>query len=341
MVALALALAMAAGGAAGAGDERVARLLMVSAPPGLEEAVETALAGWPIQVTSASGDPGASMPAAGEKARAIGQAEGAGAVVWTANDGSGQAVWVLDVDSGRVTARRLPQPPPWDEPTAAAVALTIKTLLRHSRVAPVLERYGVEEAREALRAELVASRPAAPAPERAWSLRLATLVGARIRPTEGRDLELRLGAGVELAPALLAGRAAAVARVRSGTGVELNQPDFTGRYYDLTASLGAAARILAWRRVALVPAAGASFHFTSIDGSIKSQGARGSASRVNPSLDGALAIEVQVGQLLRVSVGGELSYALRRQVYLVAGDPVLTLPRLESEIGAALSVPIH
>jgi hypothetical protein len=347
VVALALALAAGSDAAADQGPRPagegvgIERVVMVSAPAGLEDALETALAGWPIQVTSASGDPGATMPAAGEKAKAIGHAEAAGAVIWTASDGSGQAVWVLDVESGRVTSRALARPPPWDEPTAAAVALTIKTLLRHSRVVPVLERYGVEEARAALRAEAPPTARPAPRRERAFSVRLATLAGARVRPSEAGDVELRLGAGVELAPALLGGRAAAALRIRSGTGVGLNEPDFVGRYTDLTTSLGAAARILAWRRLALVPSAGASLHFTSIDGSIRSQGARGSAARINPSVDGSLAIELQVGELLRVSVTGELSYALRRQVYLVGGDPVLTLPRLESEIGAALSVPVY
>ena len=336
---LALALLVATGGAAAAQAERVERVAMVAAPAGLEAALEAALAGWPIQVSSASGEPGATMPASGEKALAIGRAEGAGAVVWLASDGTGTAVWVLDVDSGRVTARQLP-PPPYDEPTAAAVALTIKTLLRHSRVAPVLERYGVAEAREVLETSVAASRrPAAPAP--GSSVRLDTIAGARVRPTEGRDLELRLGAGLRYQPAWLGGRGAAVARIRSGTGVGLDEPDFVGRYSDVTASLGAAARFTAWRRLALVPAAGASLHLTSIDGSIRSQGARARAARINPSIDGGLAIELEVGQLVRLSVGGELSYALRRQVYLVGGDPVLTLPRLEGEIGAALSVPLY
>ena len=333
---VALALSIAAGGQA-LGEPRV---VMISAPPALEEAVEAALAGWPVQVSSAAGEPGASMPEAGDRARAIGQAEGAGAVVWTAGDATGHAVWVLDVESGRVAVRRLPRPPPWDEPTAAAVALTVKTLLRHSRVAPVLERYGVEEAREALRAELAAA-PARPAPAPPAWLRLATLAGARIRPTEGRDVELRLGAAVELVPGWWDGRVAALARIRSGTGVEVNQPDFVGRYTDVEASLGAVARILAWGPVAIAPAAGGSLHLSEIDGSIRSRGERGHASRINPSLDGAVAIEVQVGELVRLSVSGELSYALRRQLYLVAGDAVLTLPRMEGEIGGALSVPLY
>lgn len=336
---LALALLVESGGAR-AQAERVERVAMVAAPAGLEEAVEAALAGWPILVSSASGDPGATMPASGEKALAIGRAEGAGAVVWIASDGSGHAVWVLDVDSGRVTARQLSRGPPYDEPTAAAVALTIKTLLRHSRVAPVLERYGVEEARAVIEAEVAATRPP-PVPVREPMVRLDTLAGARIRPTEGRDLELRLGAGLRYQPAWLGGRGAAVARIRSGTGVGLDEPDFVGRYSDVTASLGAAARFPAGGRFALVPAAGASLHFTSIDGSIRSQGVRAHASRINPSIDGALAIELQVGQLVRLSVSGELSYALRRQLYLVGGDPVLTLPRLEGEIGAAVSVPLY
>jgi hypothetical protein len=337
---LALALVVAAPHGADA-EKPAGRVVMVAAPPGLESAVEAALAGWPIQVTSATGEPGATMPEAGEKARAIGQAQGAGAVVWIASDGSGHALWVLDVESGRVTARQLPVPPPWDDVTAAAVALSVKTLLRHSQVAPVLERYGVEEAREVLRAELERARPVAPPEVRESPLRLETLAGARIRPTEADDVELRLGAGLRWVPPWFGGRASAAARIRSGTGTGLNEESFVGRYTDVQTGLSAAARILTWGRIALVPAAGASLHFTSIDGSIRSQGTRGRAARVNPSLDTALAIEIQVGQLVRVSVGAELSYALRRQAYLVGGDPVLTLPTFESEFAAQLSVPVY
>jgi hypothetical protein len=317
---------------------------VVSAPAGLTPAVEAALAGWPIDVSSAAGEPGASMPQAGARARAIGEAAGADAVVWIASDGTGHAVWVLDVESGRVTARHLPQAPPYDDATAAAVALTVKTLLRHSRAAPVLERYGVEEARETLRAELAAAPPATGAAAAAAEapFRLETLAGARIRPTEAGDVELRLGAGLRHAPAWLGGHGAAFARIRSGAGVGLNEPEFVGRYTDLQVSLGAAARILAWgTNLALVPAAGASLHVTSIDGSIRTQGTRARASRSNPSLDGALALDIQVGDLVRLSVGGEVSYALRRQAYLVRGEPVLTLPRFEGEITAAVSVPLH
>lgn len=326
-------------GALAASADEPRRVVMMSPPPGLDTAVESALAGWPIAVTTAQGDPGATMPAAGEKARAIGAAEGAGAVVWIASDGTGHAVWVYDVPSGRVTARRLAHPPPFDEPTAAAVALTIKTLLRHSAVVPVLERYGVEEARAQLRAEVAAGGARSLAREP--PIRLETVAGARIRPTEASDLELRLGAGLRYTPGWLGGRGSALARIRTGSGVAVTEPDFVGRYSDLTASLGAAARFLAGSRVALVPSAGASLHFTSIDGAVRSQAARGHASRINPSLDGAIAIELQVGQLVRLSVSGEMSYALRRQVYLVGGDPVLTLPRLEAEIGVAVSVPLE
>lgn len=334
---LAVALATATAGGAAA-DEPSQRVVMVAVPPVLESAVEAALAGWPIQVGSAPGDPGPSMPAAGEKARAVGQAAGAAAVVWIASDGTGHAVWVLDMESGHVIARRLVQPPPWDDVQAAAVALTIKTLLRHSQVVPVMERYGAAEAREAIRAQ---GAVAAPPPPRTSPLRLETLAAARVRETEAGDVELRLGAGLRWVPPWFDGRASAVARVRSGAGIGLNEESFVGRYTDVEASLAAAARILARGRLALVPSAGASLHFTTIDGSVRTQGTRGRAARVNPSIDGGLAIEMEVGKLVRVSVGGELSYALRRQAYLVGGDPVLTLPTIESEFAAVVSVPVY
>ena len=90
----------------------------------------------------------------------------------------------------------------------------------------------------------------------------------------------------------------------------------------------------------LWPRLGASIHVTAIDGAVAGQG-RARVERVNPGLDAGGAIELPLRPWLRASRGGRRSYALRRQIYLVAGEPVLSIPRLELELGAALSVSLR
>ena len=321
---------------AGAGPARadVERVLLVAPPRGLEAAVRTALSPWPIQiaVTGAGGAspaggraaPGATMPGSAERARTLAAEHRAGAVVWLSDDGAGGfALWIYDAESGRATARRLTAPPPYDAPTAAAVALTVKTLLRHSSVAPAVERYGAE-----------AVRGAGPVPR----LRVDTSAALRIRRTGAGDVEPRLGVGVRVAPGRLAGLGAVGVGVRLGPGISIDEPDFTGQFSDLELGAALMARVPLRRALELWPRLGASLHVTAIDGAIPGQATRARADRVNPGLDLGAALELGLRPWLRASVTAGGSWALRRQIYLVAGDSVLTIPRLELELGAALSV---
>ena len=323
---MALACSAVCAGRAAA-DQPAERVLLVAPPAGLEPAVRAALSAWPITVVVDDADdipsPGPSMPGSAERARALAARHRAGAVVWLSDDGGGgHALWIYDRASRRTAARRLTRTPPFDEPTAAAVALSIKTLLRHSSVVPAVERYGVEEARVE-----IASRPP--------RLLIDTLAGARIRP-RGPGAEPRLGVGVRAAIA----RLALAARFHVGPGVSVDAPRFTGQFSDLQLAGGLAARIPLGRGLELWPGAGASLHFTEIDGAVPGQANRARARRVNPTVDGGLSLELGLPRWpwLRLSASAGASYAIRRQIYLVGGEPVLTLRRVELEIGAALSV---
>lgn len=313
------------------------RVLLVAPPAGLDAAVRTALSAWPIVVvTTASSSstavqmPGASMPSSAERARALASAHRAGAVVWLSDDGlGGRALWIYDAGSRRTSARRLVRPPPFDEPTAAAVALSVKTLLRHSSVVPVFERYGAVAAR----AEII-SRPS--------RLLVDTLIANRVRPA-GAGNELRLGVGVRAAPGALASLGAVVASFQAGPGVAVDSAEFTGRFSDRQISAALAARLPLRRgapRVELWPRLGGSVHFTEIEGAVPAQGVRALVRRLNPTADAGLSLEFALPEWpwVRLSAVAGASYMLRRQVYLVGGEPVLTVRRLEIDVGVALAV---
>jgi hypothetical protein len=328
-----VALLLLMGGTARAEAQRV---LLVAPPRGLEPAVRTALSPWPIEIRvtggeagAAAGDarrPGATMPGSAERARALAVAHGAGAVVWLSDDGAGgHALWIYDADSDRATARPLVRPPPYDEPTAAAVALTVKTLLRHSSVAPPVERYGAGAARPTPTPHLLAD----------------TLASLRIRRTGAGDVEPRVGVGVRVAPGRLAAIGAVAAAVHIGPGVSVDAPAFTGQLSDVQVSAALLARIPLRRALELWPRLGGSLHVTAVEGAVTGQVRRARVERVNPGLDTGAALELVVRPWLRASLVAGGSYALRRQIYLVAGEPVLSIPRVELEIGAALSVSLR
>jgi hypothetical protein len=318
------------------------RVLLVAPPAGLAPAVRTALSAWPIEILvigdepggagaaphgapPAGEAPGATMPSSAERARALAVRHRAGAVVWMSDDGQGgHALWIYDAESGHTTTRRLIHPPPFDEPTAAAAALTVKTLLRHSSVVPLGERVPQDEL----------SPPAAP------RLAIETSGGARTRRAGARGVEPRVAIGLRVAPGALAELGAVAAGVHMGPGVRVDRRGFTGRFTDLQISSALLARI-GRGRLAFWPQVGASLHFTEIDGAIRGRTERARVRRLNPTADAGAALELAVRPWLRASVGGSASWALRRQTYLVTGKPVLSLPRLEIELGAAVSVPLR
>jgi hypothetical protein len=172
-------------------------------------------------------------------------------------------------------------------------------------------------------------------------LALDTAVGARLRRTETRDLELRIGAGARVTPRWLDGHLSFYGMVRTGPGVPIDQPAFLGRFTDVQLSAGARAPLRLSRRIAITPLLGGSVRFTEVDGSIRPSAQRGRAKRTNPSLDGGLGFQLEVGHRVLVSAEAEMSYAVRRQIYLVSGEPVLTLPRIEAEFSLHVAVPIH
>jgi hypothetical protein len=298
------------------------RVLLLAADPELREATASTLAPWQLDVIPGEQPaPGGAMPGAGERAAAAAQQQGARAVVWIARDGTGQALWMFDVASGQAVSRRLASPPPFDAPTAAAAALSIKTMLRHSAVAPTAEKFG--------------AAAAAAAPPRPARLHLDSSGGWRFRA--GSRPEPRIGIAALWALPL---RLAAGARVQLGPGLAVDARGFAGHFNDTAAALTLRSEqplARAWHAAGWLDA---TLHFTEIDGVVLPADRRAGATRVNPAIGAGAAIGARLPLGATVELRGELSYQTRRQRYLVGGEPVLELPSVSTGVGAAVLWPL-
>jgi hypothetical protein len=335
-IAIAVAVALCAAAPADA-EPDTRRLGLFEIPPPLDEAIDVTLSAWGIELVAVSESAGATMPDAATRARTQAAELELDATVWISETDSGAALWIYDADSDRVVARPLPQRPPFDEPTAAAVALTIKTLLRHSKLAPIEERFGAQEAL-ALRRPLPLPPLPEPAPLRThWGFE--AMAAVRFRDASSTShLEPRVGIGLEVAPAFAGGWLAAFALFRAGGGVGVEAPSLSARFSDSTLSGGLRARVVAIGGFSLRAAAGASAHITELDGALIDDAAAVSANRVNPSIDLGLLARFAVTGGVSLDARLEAGVAGRRQRYTVAGEDALELPRAEIEAAVVLNV---
>lgn len=301
------------------------RLAVVDLPDNLREAVEITLAAWPVVIVPVSSeDVGPTMPSTAAAARSIAAEHHAAAVVWLSSSAEGPALWVLDAEQDRVVARPLEGSPPFDDPTATAIALTIKTLLRHSLVAPEVERFGAVDDNAA----------PLPVPPRIVRVGVEANTGVRIRLSE--SAELRFGVGVFWAPGPLE-PFELVLGIRSGLGTDVDTAELSGTFRDNTISAGGRLHLGAGP-IAIMPTVTASIHLTRLDGALAVDAATVSSRRSNPSVDLGVRTAYALGAVtLDLWIEGAVS--LRRQRYLVTGVEVFDLPGFEAEVGVALTLP--
>jgi hypothetical protein len=286
------------------------RVLLMGDDATLRHAVEVALDPWSLQVIALPSPP----PQSVAEAARLGVAQQAGAVVWMSPDAF---VWIFDVESGQALARRVEAPLPLDASTAAAVALSVKTLLRATTVAPPAERVAVPRLRE--------------------ELRLEALVGTQVLFGNPRDAELRLGLALAWYPRRLQRWLGLALRVEAGPGISVDRSGFSGRLIDVTLALQPRLHLALGRRVELEPTVGAGVHVTSLDGGLPPFGLRAHQDRANASLEGGLALDVRLGYSLRIGITAMLSYLFQYQRYLVNGAPVLEMAPVELSAGVRFS----
>jgi hypothetical protein len=182
------------------------RLGLVDAGPTLREAITTALEPWNIHVIEvATPAPSATMPEAARDARSLSVGRAVNAITWISESPGGRSLWLYDARNDQLVSRQLSGDPN-DEASAAAVALTLKTLLRSSTIAPPHERLGSTPA--------PISAPRSPVRR----VRLEVDGGVRLFATSTSRVSPRTGIAAAWWPSLLARRVSFGVRFEEGLG---------------------------------------------------------------------------------------------------------------------------
>ena len=298
------------------------RVALVGGDATLRGAVQTALAPWGVDVHLVVGAAIRGRDAASRFA----SRDDVLAVVWFRPVGPSTQLRMYDRKSGRLATVPLPAPPPFDAPTAAAVALNIKALLRHSEVAPVTERVTVEEP----------PRPATQSP-----LFLQVGGGVQFPRTDTRAAVAALRSALVWHPAVLDSRLRLTAEYeyRDQTSITTTQLQGVFREHSVGAAVGL--RFPFGTRLELGTEVGASLRFAGLEGELVGRGERVKVDRINPTVDAAIEAQTRLVGSLRLVLRGRVSARLRRQTYFVGQDRVLTLRRVDAGVQLAVSVPLY
>lgn len=314
------------------------RVVLVGGGAELDRAARVALSSWNVTVVSADGLVPDAADAEGLAALAT-RFEGRG-IAWFARGTKGNTLYVYDATTKRTTSREISGSPPFDELGAASAALSLKTLLRTSDLAPPDERTTEPEPALTPPAPLPAPpvpRPSRPADdERAARhdlLEGSVSLGAR---TLAASVMPRLGVSVRA----FTGHATALglsARADFGTTRSVTGANIDASLSTFDGSVAARLRLVPGSRVSVEPFAGLGAHLTHLSGTVKSS-IEVSSERLDFSFDTGVFAGIRLAP--RITLGGEVAAAwmTRRQRYTVEGTPVLELQPLQGSATLAIVV---
>ncbi len=307
---------------------------VVDGDAALVHALDVALAPWGVEVSEhAVVGPGATMPMAADRARMLAKDTHADVVVWLSSAGAGEtpeppafALWVYDADSGHASTRRLPSGPPFDERTAAGIALSVKTILRTTTIAPPPERFGASRSTNASTT--------------AWRFDLD--VGGVARTGEPGVLEPRAGLAASLWPGIV-GRIVGVSLgLEGGTGIRVEDPRFTATVLDVSLRGAAAARWPVTPLFALEASLGIAAHALFIDGYVTTDRTAVSLRRIDPALEPRIGFDLSAfGGHLHAGPWIGLSYLTLSQSIAIRGEQVFDLAPLVAQAALRLSVELE
>jgi len=341
--------ALAGAHTAGAQERRVAA---IDADAPLARALTVALSPWQLGVVPTPGPaPAPDFDTASTRARVIALDQHADVVVWlvpAARPGEPGSLWVYDTASQQLVVRPLIVSPPFDAAAAAAVALSVKTILRGS---PLVSQFVEEATPPIASAPPIAAPPASAVPpdtierpaessnaaQAPW--RFETLVGARTPTGAGAPAEPWAELGLSMWPRAQGGHFGWGIGLQGGSGVSLASGAFDGAYrqgaLDVTARLRTSAT--AWLSLEL--RAGPEIAVTSFTGQ-----ATGAASihalRVNPALDVGGIVDFTPWTRVHLGLVGDAAMLLRFQRYAFDGLEVIDEPPIALVLGARLSVEV-
>jgi hypothetical protein len=336
------------------------RIVVLDPSPNLLDAVSVALSPWGSRVVPITAPiPATDVATATVTARALASEQSADAVLWIeAPPGLPASLWLYDAQTAQMTVRPLSQAPPFDDASAAAVALTVKTLLRTTTVAPPKERTGAPAASSssspspsagAAPPEPAPASPAhtedAPAPPRsllappapAPPLRLEAFAFAHLPIGTGAPVAPRVGLGVSSWPGRWHERIGFGLDLRAGTSPGIATSTFAGSFSETVVGLSARTR-LGGDRLSVELATGPSLHVTSLTGVEIATGTPSSILRGDPGLEVAAIPQLALGARLRLGLFLGASFLLRTQRYSLDADLVFRLPAVGLDLGGRASL---
>lgn len=284
------------------------RVVLVAMSDLVFSATAAALGPWSIAV-EATDEP---APASDADASALAQAHGATAVAWLAE---GELVVYDDLER---TSERRAASPPADDASAAAIALSIKTMLRQPVRIAVVEPPPPPPVVDEPVVTVVA--PPAPRPGVHATARLAAgLPLSRPAPTMTRA-GVRLSVDAPFAP-----RLAFAAGVEAALPGDVTAEGFDGRYGDLAAGLGFEWRQPLTARLWLVPSIAGTLHRTHLSGTVTDPMPK-DVTHIDYAYGGEVEVAVETGGRLRAGAAISGSVLGGRELYKVRGVDVLRVP---------------
>lgn len=287
--------------------------------------LELALTSWHVDVSTEPGPaPGRDIDDAIRTAHRIARKGSARAVVWMTHE----ELWVYDERTHQIAVRPLPSPPPFDEATAAAIALTVKTVLG-----------GSPDAHPKTETPEVAAPLPQPKPASAkHSVRIHTFGGARV-PTNANDsIAARFGAEITYFPAPIVPWLGLAISADAGPSVLVErEPLFVGTFTDTATTVSLRVRIPIRRWFAIEAGAGPGIHFSAIEGTSPATDVSGRVSRIDASFEAMVGFELG-WKSIRVAPLVSSTFLVHYQRYRVGPTEVLEVPPAQLLVGLRLGV---
>lgn len=292
------------------------KLLLVNTPRELERATQIALGPWDVEVrTTSAASLGATQPGATEGAHRLANEQRADVVTWYSQTEDGRStIWIFDAQNENTYSRAYSSHV--SEETAAAVALSIKTLLRASPIAPEHERITVSETMHP-----------------AGRFRLGLDVGARtgFAVVSVPEATLRF----DWSPRALEDHFSVGLYGTVGLESETQASDRTLRTHGWGTGLYAGARTLVGPMV-LGGRLGAGLFVTNLSEDLFGD----QFNRVIPVLEGNVSFGAALGTRLEIGVRGGLVVALRPPSYFVGTEEAFRVGAMMPQWGGYLSTRI-
>ena len=326
------------------------KVVVVDADSRVLSAIDIALSPWSLSVGPVPGPlPEGDLDAASARARAIAAERGAGAVVWIAKargPDETASLWVYDAQTRQLVVRPLTVAAPLNDAGAAAIALSVKTILRSSPLAEVevptpLVAPPAPQTASPVPVAREERAPPLPAATSVW--RLEAIFGARTPTGTGTLAEPRAAFGLSAWPLAFGGHFGLGAVLQAGPGVPVDSGgsgryQYHGQFREASFEASARVRAKASRWLAFECQAGPALLLTSLDMDVFGTTTSDHDVRVNPTVNAGAIVDFALGARVGFGALVDASILLDRQRYRLKSVVTMEEPSVDFLLGARLSV---